>query len=95
MVPSEAVLQRASGPVVFVVGAGDVVERREVALGPFHRDSVEVVSGVAPGETVVTRGHAGLVDGVVVRVAESVAPTGASESTPPGVASAARPDGSS
>jgi RND family efflux transporter MFP subunit len=95
LVPSEAVLQRASGPVVFVVGDGEVVERREVGLGPFHRDAVEVLSGLAPGEVVVTRGHAGLVDGAVVRVAERAGPAGASEPTPPGVASAARADGSS
>jgi membrane fusion protein (multidrug efflux system) len=95
LVPSEAVLQRASGPVVFVVGSGDVVLRREVALGPFHRDAVEVLSGLAPGEVVVTRGHAGLVDGAAVRVTETAGPPGASEPTPSGVASAARADGSS
>jgi membrane fusion protein (multidrug efflux system) len=95
LVPSEAVLQRASGPVVFVVGSGDVVLRREVALGPFHRDAVEVLSGLAPGEVVVTRGHAGLVDGAAVRVTERAGPPGASEPTPSGVASAARADGSS
>lgn len=95
LVPSEAVLQRASGPVVFVVGSGDVVLRREVALGSFHRDAVEVLSGLAPGEVVVTRGHAGLVDGAAVRITERAGPSGASEPTPSGVASAARADGSS
>ena len=93
LIPSEAVLQRASGPIVFVV-AGDRVQKRDVQLGAFYRDGVEVQSGVAAGEVVVTRGHSGLVDGAVVRVAESdghSSPPAAG--SPPGVASAAEPTG--
>jgi membrane fusion protein (multidrug efflux system) len=95
LIPSEAVLQRASGPIVFVV-AGDRVQKRDVQLGAFYRDGVEVQSGVAAGEVVVTRGHSGLVDGAVVRIAESdghSSPPAAG--SPPGVASAAEPTGPS
>ena len=96
LIPSEAVLQRASGPIVFVVGPGDRVQKRDVQLGTFYRDGVEVQAGVTAGEVVVTRGHSGLVDGAVVRVAESDghAPPPAAGS-PPGVASAAEPSGPS
>jgi membrane fusion protein (multidrug efflux system) len=97
LLPAEAVLQRSSGSVVFVVGAGDRVQRREVKLGAFHREGVEVESGVTPGETVVTRGHGGLIDGALVRVAESSGQAAPTAAAPPadGVASAVRPDGSS
>jgi hypothetical protein len=68
-----------------------------VKLGAFHREGVEVESGVTPGETVVTRGHGGLIDGALVRVAESSGQAAPTAAAPPadGVASAVRPDGSS
>jgi membrane fusion protein (multidrug efflux system) len=96
LIPSEAVLQRANGPIVFVVGPGDRVQKRDVQLGAFYRDGVEVQAGVAAGEVVVTRGHSGLIDGAVVRIAESdghSSPPAAG--APPGVASAAEPTGPS
>jgi RND family efflux transporter MFP subunit len=98
VVPSEAVLQRASGPVVFVVGAEDRVAKREVKLGSFHRDGVEVNEGLRPGELVVTRGHSGLVDGAVVHVAETIEPPASGTPVPPadtGLASAQEPGGAS
>lgn len=76
LVPTEAVLQRASGPAVFVVGADGRVARRDVTVGAFHRDGVEVTQGLASGDLVVTRGHSGLVDGVAVKVIETVEPSG-------------------
>jgi membrane fusion protein (multidrug efflux system) len=96
LVPAEAVLQRSGGPVVFVVGPGDRVQRREVRLGVFHREGVEVESGLAPGEAVVVRGHSGLIDGAHVRVAESSGQTAPTPAAPPapGVASNTKPDGS-
>jgi membrane fusion protein (multidrug efflux system) len=63
LIPEEAVLQRADGPVVFRMGPDSRVERLVVETG-VHRDgSVEVVSGLAAGDMVVSRGHATLVDG--------------------------------
>ena len=96
LIPSEAVLQRAAGPIVFVVGPEDRVQKRDVRLGAFYRDGVEVQDGVTAGEVVVTRGHSGLVDGAVVRVAESDGhSTPPAAGSPPGVASAAEPTGPS
>jgi membrane fusion protein, multidrug efflux system len=88
VVPTEAVLQRSDGAVVFVVGAEDRVARRPVKLGTYHRDGVEVAEGLAQGEVVVTRGHSGLVDGAVVKVAEQVEPPAASPPQATGLASA-------
>jgi RND family efflux transporter MFP subunit len=78
VVPTEAVLQRASGPTVFVVGADGRVGRRDVTVGTFHRDGVEVTKGLTAGELVVTRGQTGLVDGAVVKVTETAEPSGGS-----------------
>ena len=66
MVPEEAVLQRADGEVVFRAGADNRVERVNVETGPHHDGMVVVTSGLAAGELVVTRGQAGLADGVLV-----------------------------
>jgi membrane fusion protein (multidrug efflux system) len=66
MVPEEAVLQRAEGPVVFRLDGEGRVERRAVKTGLFRDGVVEIVEGIAPGDQIVTRGHADLVDGSAV-----------------------------
>jgi membrane fusion protein (multidrug efflux system) len=93
VVPTEAVLQRSDGAVVFVVGVEDRVARRPVKLGAYHRDGVEVAEGLAQGEVVVTRGHSGLVDGAVVKVAEQAEPPAPVPPQATGLASAREPAG--
>lgn len=66
MVPEEAVLQRAEGPVVFVLRDGDRVERRGVETGAHREGWVEIARGVAADDRVIARGHAELVDGARV-----------------------------
>jgi membrane fusion protein (multidrug efflux system) len=66
LVPEEAVQQRADGAVVFRVLEGNRVERRLVTLGSMREGEVEIRSGLAQGDQVVSRGHADLVDGSVV-----------------------------
>jgi membrane fusion protein (multidrug efflux system) len=66
MVPEEAVLQRADGQVVFKVLADNRVERRVVRTGAMREGWVEIRDGLAPGDSVVSRGHADLVDGAVI-----------------------------
>jgi len=75
LVPEEAVLERSDGSIVFALGSDARVERRQVRTGGFHAGGIEILEGVAPGETIVVRGHTNLVDGAVVRVTE---PPGAS-----------------
>ena len=56
----------ASSAVIYVV-RGDRAVRRDVAIGRVTADDVEIVSGIAPGEEVVTRGAANLRDGYPVQ----------------------------
>jgi RND family efflux transporter MFP subunit len=68
MVPEEAVLQRADGPVVFRLAGADRVERIVLRTGSYQGGRVEVLDGLAPGDRIVVKGHAALHDGEVVRV---------------------------
>ena len=68
MIPEEAILQRSDGQVVFRLAGEGKVERRVVHTGVYKDGRVEVVSGLAPGDHVVTRGHTALIDGSVVAV---------------------------
>ncbi len=55
-IPASAVVDDGSEQVVFVEVSGERFERRPVRTGLRDRDRVEVLSGVAPGERVVSRG---------------------------------------
>lgn len=66
LLPQTAVLNDADGPFVFVVGAGDKVERRAVTLGGAREQGVVVSGGLAAGERVVS------VAGPYLRVGEPV-----------------------
>jgi membrane fusion protein (multidrug efflux system) len=80
MIPEDAVLQRADGPVVFRMVADDRVERVVIETGEHHEGQVEVIRGLAPGDRVVTRGQFRLSDGerVTLRTiaGEAVEPPG-------------------
>lgn len=67
-VPQEAIL-RADGETAVMIAAGDHAERRRVVVGVSSGRQVEVVSGVAAGDLVITRGHVGLPDAAPVSVA--------------------------
>ena len=56
VVPQEAIISDAMGDFVYVIGDGDVAERRDVNLGVEVGTSREIVSGLAPGEKVIARG---------------------------------------
>lgn len=59
-VPAAAIQQTEPGPIAFVRVAPDRFERRAVKLGIQRSDWVEVLSGVAAGESVATTGSFGL-----------------------------------
>ena len=59
-------LQRADGEVVFRTKDDNRVERVAVTTGVHHEGLVEIASGLAAGDVVVTRGQAGLTDGLQV-----------------------------
>jgi cobalt-zinc-cadmium efflux system membrane fusion protein len=55
-VPSSALVDDAGIAIVYVQVEGEAFERRVLRLGVSDRGYVEVLSGVRPGEHVVTRG---------------------------------------
>jgi RND family efflux transporter MFP subunit len=55
-VPESAIVDDGGRPVLFVQLAGETFARRPVTLGMRDADYVQVLSGVRPGERVVTRG---------------------------------------
>jgi RND family efflux transporter MFP subunit len=68
VVPQTAVLEDS---YVFVVEAGKAV-RKNVALGIQNTTMVEILSGLAEGETVVVEGNFGLEEGAPVQILEEV-----------------------
>src|SRR5436190_2171170 len=56
LVPKESVLDNEGKKIVYVMLSGEEFERRDVVVGDEYGDKVAVVSGVKPGERVVTQG---------------------------------------
>ena len=56
MIPKEAVLDNEGKKIVYVLLSGEEFQRREVTLGDEYGDKVAVLSGLNPGERVVTQG---------------------------------------
>jgi RND family efflux transporter MFP subunit len=73
IVPGNAVMIRAEGPKVLVVDAKQIVRSRSVNLGRDLGEKVEIVSGLAPNESVVANPTDALRDGTEVK-AQAQAP---------------------
>ena len=56
LIPREAVLDNESKKIVYVLLSGEEFERRDVVVGDEYGGKVAIVSGVKPGERVVTQG---------------------------------------
>jgi multidrug efflux pump subunit AcrA (membrane-fusion protein) len=67
-VPPQAVTQHYDDDVVFVATADGTVERRSVTIGLSSNDLIQITSGIAAGEAVVTAGITNVTDGATVRV---------------------------
>lgn len=82
LAPETAVVWSGEGAHVFVLGQDGTVARRAVQTGIRRDGAVEIVSGLAAGERVVTRGIQRMRDGIAVRDAGApdAAPTGAPRS---------------
>jgi RND family efflux transporter MFP subunit len=65
-VPLPALVPNGDGFQVFVVDSGGVAHTRAVRVGARSDSVAEVVSGLAPGETVVTAGAYGIQDGAKI-----------------------------
>ncbi len=55
-IAAEAVLEHEGRNIVYVLLSGEEFERRDVILGDRYGDEVAILSGVEPGERVVTQG---------------------------------------
>jgi multidrug efflux system membrane fusion protein len=67
LVPSNAVQIGQNGPYAFVVKADSTLDLRQVKPGQRQDgDTTVIISGVKPGETVVTRGQLQLAPGMTV-----------------------------
>jgi RND family efflux transporter MFP subunit len=69
VVPPAALLPTAEGETaVMVVGADSVAHEHKVEVGVREPDKVQILSGVKPGEQVITVGGVGLEDKAKVRI---------------------------
>jgi multidrug efflux system membrane fusion protein len=97
VVPDGAVERGPNGLYAFVVGGDNKVEMRDITVGQEGDGQSVVLTGLAPGETVVTAGQYRLVQGSLVQssaAASAVAPAGATPSasaTPPAIAAPSAP----
>ena len=68
-VPNEALIATKSGtPAVMVVGADNVAHQKDVKTGITDGHDTQVLSGVQPGDLVVTKGAYGMDDGTKVKI---------------------------
>jgi RND family efflux transporter MFP subunit len=56
LIPKEAVLDNEGSKIVYVLVSGETFQRRHVELGDEYGQDVAVLSGVMPGQRVVTQG---------------------------------------
>lgn len=86
--PQTAITYNPYGDTVFVLqhptgGGRDTVQQRFVTLGDTRGDQVAVLSGVAPGDVVVSAGQMKLRNGTAVVINNAVQPTDAPRPSPP------------
>jgi HlyD family secretion protein len=68
-VPNEALIATKSGtPAVMVVGADGIAHQKDVKTGITDGHDTQVLSGVQPGDQVVTKGAYGMDDGTKVKI---------------------------
>jgi RND family efflux transporter MFP subunit len=68
LVPAIAVLKDNPAQPVVVVATGAVAERRPVVIGLVDGENIEILSGLKPGELIITQGHSSLRDGTPISV---------------------------
>jgi len=68
VIPEEAIVPERSKQFVFVVGAGEIAELREVQTGRRRPGEVEILHGLAEGEKVITEGTLKARPGQAVRL---------------------------
>lgn len=69
-VPSESVISSSEGDFVYLVGNGNVAEKRFIDTGLSIDGLTEVSGGLSSGDSLVVRGQSMLKDGSALRVAD-------------------------
>jgi multidrug efflux system membrane fusion protein len=77
LIPAPAIQRGPQGPYVYIVSANGTAEMRPVTLGETEANDVQITSGVAPGDMVVTDGQDKLQQNAKVEVRPENAPPGA------------------
>jgi multidrug efflux system membrane fusion protein len=72
LVPNAAVQRSGTSTFVYVVKPDRTVTVRQVALGTTDSQRSEIVTGLKPGEAVVTEGVVKLTEGAVVDVQQQL-----------------------
>jgi HlyD family secretion protein len=68
-VPNEALIATKAGtPAVIVVGADNIAHQKDVKTGITDRHDTQILSGVQPGDVVVTKGAYGMDDGTRIKI---------------------------
>ena len=67
VLPSNALIMRSAGPQAAVVDANNIVHMQTLILGRDTGTSVEVLSGLQPGDVVVTSAGDSVIDGAKVK----------------------------
>ncbi|MDR1495691.1 MAG: efflux RND transporter periplasmic adaptor subunit [Clostridiales Family XIII bacterium] len=70
LIPSDSVMIRDGKEIVATLGEGDKVEIKEVTTGIDDGENIEIVSGVSPGERVVTEGQHYIDEDSKIRIVE-------------------------
>jgi RND family efflux transporter MFP subunit len=68
LVPAIAVLKDDPDQPIVVVAAGSIAQRRPVVIGLVDGENIEILSGLKPGELIITQGHSTLRDGTAISV---------------------------
>jgi membrane fusion protein (multidrug efflux system) len=70
VIPEEALIPERSKQFVYVVGDGNMVERREVLTGRRRPGQIEILEGLEPGERVISEGTQQARPGMPVNIVE-------------------------
>jgi membrane fusion protein (multidrug efflux system) len=68
LVPTIAVLRGANNDAAVFVAVGTVARRRTVQTGLMDSEHIEILSGLKPGELVITQGLSDLQDGMAITI---------------------------
>jgi membrane fusion protein (multidrug efflux system) len=68
MIPEQSLVPEQSRQYVWVIGAANAVEKREVQTGRRRPGQVEIISGLQPGESVVAEGTQKMLPGAKVEI---------------------------